>query len=100
MRRTVITVLGLLLLFCACSLAQTPLTNETIIKMVKAGLSQDIVLPMVQSQPGNYRIDPDDLIALKGAGVPDKVIAAIVARASAPAASNAAPSAAPANAPM
>jgi hypothetical protein len=46
--------------------------------MVKAGLGDDVVVSMVKGQPGRYSTGPDDLIALKSAGVSDKVIAAMV----------------------
>lgn len=62
------------------ALAQTALTNDSIIKMVKAGLGDDVVISMVKGQPGGYSTGPDDLIALKSAGVNDKVIAAMVER--------------------
>jgi hypothetical protein len=62
------------------ALAQTALTNDSVIKMVKAGLGDDVVVSMVKGQPGGYSTGPDDLIALKSAGVSDKVIAAMVAR--------------------
>jgi len=59
---------------------QTALTNETIIKMVKAGLGEDIVVSTITSQPAKFATSPDDLIALKGAGVSDKVIGVMVER--------------------
>lgn len=58
--------------------AQEPLTNDSIIKMVKSGLSEDVILSMVRTQPARYTVTPDQLIALKSAGVPDKVVAAMV----------------------
>lgn len=57
------------------------LTNDAIVKMVKSGLSEDVVLSMVKTQPAKYTLTPDELIALKSAGVPDKVVAAMVERA-------------------
>jgi len=78
--------------------AQTTLTNESIIKMVKAGLGEDIVISTIKSQGGQYSTAPDDLIALKGAGVGDKVIAAMMEKSSgAPAAASAAAAPAGAN---
>ena len=70
----------LLLLACVTALCfgQATLTNDSIIKMVKAGLSEDIVLSSVHSQPGRYSTGADDLIALKSAGVSDKIIAAMM----------------------
>jgi hypothetical protein len=60
--------------------AQEPLTNESIIKMVKAGLSEDVILTMVRSQPASYALAADQLIALKSAGVSDRVVAGMVER--------------------
>jgi hypothetical protein len=56
------------------------LDNEAIVKMTKAELSDDIILQTVRSQPGNYSVGPDDLVALKNAGVSQSVIAAMLAR--------------------
>src|ERR1035438_2614022 len=70
----------LLLLACVTALcfSQATLTNDSIMKMVKAGLGEDIVLSSVHSQPGRYSTGADDLIALKSAGVSDKIIAAMM----------------------
>ena len=56
------------------------LDNESIIKMTKADLGDAIILQTVRSQPGDYRTGPDDLVALKNAGVSQAVIAAMLAR--------------------
>ena len=45
------------------------LENASIIKMTTAGLDDGIILQTVRSQPGDYHTGPDDLIALKTAGV-------------------------------
>lgn len=85
----------LLALLALASFGQSALTNDAIIKMVKAGLSDDIILSTVKAQPGKYSTTADDLIAFKSAGISDKVIAAIVERAaSGGAASTPAPAAA------
>jgi hypothetical protein len=67
-----------LAIFSAVCFAQTTLTNDAILKMAKAGLGEDIILSTVKNQPGTYSTGPDDLIALKTAGVTDKVIAAMI----------------------
>ena len=59
---------------------QHALTNDTIIKMSKAGLDDTVILQTIQTQPGSYDTAPDDLIALKNAGVSQGVIAAMQAR--------------------
>jgi hypothetical protein len=88
----------LLAVAAALAFGQAALTNETIVKMVKAGLGEDVILTTIKSQPAKYATGADDLIALKSAGVSDKVIAAMIERMSASGA--AAPTAAPAPAPM
>jgi hypothetical protein len=55
--------------------------NDTIIRMSKAGLGDDVLLQTIQLQPGRYDTNPDDLIALRKAGVSDRVIAAMQAHA-------------------
>lgn len=66
--------------------AQQTLNNDGVVKMVKAGLSEDVVVTAVTSSPGTYDTSAEALVALKSAGVGDKVVAAIVTKASAPAA--------------
>jgi hypothetical protein len=56
------------------------LDNAAIVKMTKADLGDEIILQTVRSQPGNYQTGPDDLVALKSAGVSQAVIAAMLAR--------------------
>lgn len=46
-----------------------PLTNADVIKMVKGGLPESVVIGSIQSQPGKYDTSPDGLIALHTAGV-------------------------------
>jgi hypothetical protein len=64
----------------ALASGQPALTNDSIIKMLKAGLGEDLIVSTVKTQPGRYSIGLDDLIALKGAGVTDKIITAMVER--------------------
>ncbi len=63
--------------------AQLELNNAAVIKMVKAGLSEDLVITTINLMPGSYDTSPEGLIALKSAGASDKVVGAIVAKASA-----------------
>ncbi len=72
----------MLFLIAGLLAAQAALTNESIIKLTKAGLSEEVILNMVKSQPAKYSASADDLIALKGAGVSDKVISEMVTKAS------------------
>ncbi len=74
------------LLVCAILSAQQAQTNDSIIKMVKAGLSDDLIVTTINGTPGNFDTSADGLIALKGAGVSDKIVGAMVAKSNAPAA--------------
>jgi hypothetical protein len=65
--------------------AQQGLNNDAIIKLVKAGLSDDLIVSTITAQPGTYDTSADGIIALKTAGVSDKVVAVIVAKGVAPA---------------
>jgi hypothetical protein len=58
--------------------AQQPLNNDSITKMVKAGLGDDTIISMINSQPGNYAVDPDTIIDLKKTGVSEKIINAMI----------------------
>jgi hypothetical protein len=68
------------------------LTNEDIIKLKDAGLSEQVILEKITASPARYRLDTDDLVALKKAGVSDAIIAAMMhAQQLAPAAPSVAP---------
>ncbi|HEV2215218.1 MAG TPA: hypothetical protein VGR64_08020 [Terracidiphilus sp.] len=51
-------------------------------KLIKAGLSDDLIVSTINASPGQYDTSADALIALKTAGASDKVISAIVLKAS------------------
>ena len=85
--------------FASLLSAQQILNNEGVIKMIKAGLSEDVVAAAVSSSPGTYDTTADGLVALKSAGATDKIMAAIVSRASGVAAPAAAPAANPSGLP-
>lgn len=81
-------------LFLAISpllVAQQTLNNDSVIKLVKAGLSDDLIVSTINASPGTYDASADGIIALKTAGVDDRVVAAVVAKAAAPATNVAAP---------
>jgi hypothetical protein len=51
----------------ACLCAQETLNNETILKLVKAGVGDDVILGMVSQQSGRYLLSADAIIGLKTA---------------------------------
>jgi hypothetical protein len=78
MRKCFFTLVFLAL--CPVLVAQQALNNEAVIKLTKAGLSDDLIVSTVNAQEGTYDTSTDGLIALKAAGVSDKVVAAVVAK--------------------
>ena len=59
----------------------TLMSNDTILRMHQAGLSDDLILQTITAQPGTYATGPDDLIALKQAGLSDAVLSAMANKA-------------------
>jgi hypothetical protein len=70
----------LFLAFCPLLIAQQALNNDSVIKLVKAGLSDDLIVTTINASPGSYDTSADGLIALKTAGASNKVISAIITR--------------------
>ncbi|HEY0797421.1 MAG TPA: hypothetical protein VGD64_16730 [Acidisarcina sp.] len=77
---------GTLLLVAPWTVAQQGMNNDAVIKMAKAGLSDQLVISSIQSQPGQYNTSIDGLIALKSAGIHDGIIAAMISKGSSAAA--------------
>jgi len=69
---------------CPLILAQQILNNDSVIKLTKAGLSEDLIITTINSSPGNFDTSADGLIALKSAGVSDKAVSAIILKSSTP----------------
>jgi hypothetical protein len=81
-------------------IAEDAMNNDLVIKLCKAGLSDDLIVSTIKSSPGTYNTTADGIIALKSAGASDKVVAALVMKATAPASASSNPTpAAPAQAP-
>jgi hypothetical protein len=101
MRKSLIALL--FLAFCPLLIAQQALNNDSIVKLVKAGLSDDLIVTTINASPGTFDTSANGLIALKQAGASDKVISAILSKSAgttpAAATSAPAPTPAPASAP-
>jgi hypothetical protein len=61
-------------------LAQKQLDNGSIITLLKAGISEDLIISTVNASRGYYDTSASGLIALKRAGASDKVITAMVVK--------------------
>jgi hypothetical protein len=85
----------LLLLLCVAITAfvqadEKTLTNAEVVKLVKLGIGDDVVLAKIHQAPTvDFKLETDDLGALKAAGVSGKVIAAMLDRSSVDAGGNA-----------
>ena len=80
MRKAFISGLVLLLL-TGILVAQQAMNNDSITQLVKAGLSEDLIISTINASPGDYDISAAGLIALTQAGVSEKVLSAILAKA-------------------
>jgi hypothetical protein len=54
------------------------MNNESVMKMAKAGLGDELIIETINTQPGQYATDADALVALKTGGVSDRVITAMI----------------------
>jgi hypothetical protein len=82
--QTAPVVLLAVLAFCPRLLAQQTasggppgLSNDSVIKLVKAELSDDLIVAVILALPGAYDVSPDVLMTMKAARVSDKVISAM-----------------------
>lgn len=78
--RRIVAVLAL----AAAAYGQALLDDTAIGKLVKAGISEPIIVEMINQQSGNFRLSSDDMLALKKAGASDKILSAMLARKGAP----------------
>ncbi len=78
---------ALILLVCgAASLpvtaqnSEVPLTNNAVVKLVRAGFKEKTIIAIIQSRPNRFVLDPDRLIELKRGGVSENIILAMLAQ--------------------
>jgi len=57
------------------------LDNQAIVKLHIAGLSDDTILHLINTEPGRYSTGVSDVIALKQAGISEKIIKALASKA-------------------
>lgn len=60
------------------SVTGAALTNEDVLKLKQAGLSDQLITEKIKGSPGKYKLETDDLIGLKNAGVSESIIAAML----------------------
>jgi len=69
------------LALCPLLAAQEAMNNDSVIKLVKAGLYENLIITTINSSPGSFDTSTTGLIALKQGGASDKVISAILMKA-------------------
>ena len=79
-RKMILASLSVFVIFTLASplLAQNAdevLTNDSVISLVKAGLSSTIIVNKIHSSKTNFVMSTDELIRLKQAKVPDEIVA-------------------------
>lgn len=76
-----------LLIFCLAFVAapvaaqqshEPPLTNASVVKLVRAGFKEKLLIAIIRSRPNRFDLSPDRLIELKRNGVPEKIIMAML----------------------
>ncbi|HYY58594.1 MAG TPA: hypothetical protein VE842_14770 [Pyrinomonadaceae bacterium] len=60
--------------------AESPLTNASVIKLVRAGFKEKTLIAIIRSRPVRFDLAPDKLIELKRSGVTERVILVMLAR--------------------
>jgi hypothetical protein len=58
--------------------AQQEMNNAAVIKLLKAGLSDDLIVTTIDASPGKYDTSADALTTLRNAGADSKVISAVL----------------------
>src|SRR5215469_351607 len=69
-----------LLMIVVAMPARQVLTNDTVIKMVKAKLDERVIVEKIRNSPGRYSLTTDSLVELSRQGWPEKVKLAMQAK--------------------
>jgi hypothetical protein len=75
--RVLLVVVAVSVLFSHAS-AQEVLTNQAVIEMVRAGLSEAVIIAKIRSTQTKFDLQTDALVKLKQAGITDKVLETMV----------------------
>jgi hypothetical protein len=86
MKTTLVRLTLILTLCCMASLSayaqvsEAPLTNDAVVKLVRAGFKEKTVIAIIHNRPNRFNLDPDRLIELKRSGVSENIILAMLAQ--------------------
>jgi hypothetical protein len=76
-------VIALILSLASVAIAQSPstaMTNNAVIKLVRAGFKDKTVIAIIHSRPNHFELEPDRLIELKRNGVSENIILAMLSQ--------------------
>ncbi len=72
--------LMMMVLFAFVMTAEEPMTNDDVMKLVNAGLTQDTIETKIFNSATAFRTDTDSIIDLTKQGIPDRIVRAMIAR--------------------
>ena len=77
MRTTLASLLAVALLALAPAVASAA-TIEEIVRLAKSGVSDEVILTLIERDKTIFTIPPDDLVTLKSDGVSEAVVVAML----------------------
>ena len=81
MKGILVTTFLCLSLFVTCAYGQQPdgpLTNASVVRLVKAGFKEKTIIAIINNRPSDFKLDTEQLISLKKNGVTENVILAML----------------------
>jgi hypothetical protein len=72
--------LGYVSVAAQTSRSEAPLTNASIVKLIKAGFKEKTVVAIIGSRPAQFDLSTERMIELKRSGVSERIILAMLAR--------------------
>lgn len=70
-------IVGLLMSVPAFAAAEI-VTNDTVLKLIAAGMPEDVIIAKIKASPTKFELDTDKIIVLKKSGVSGPVLAAMI----------------------
>src|SRR5829696_3012497 len=81
MKGILVTIFLCLSLFVTGAYGQQPdgpLTNASVVKLVKAGFTEKTIIAIINNRPSGFKLDTEQLISLKRNGVTENIILAML----------------------
>src|ERR1041384_3269072 len=81
MKGILVTTFLCLSLFVTAAYGQQPdgpLTNASVVRLVKAGFKEKTIIAIINNRPSEFKLDTEQLISLKRNGVTENIILAML----------------------